>query len=321
MTSGLLTVRVGELRAVASGVLALRLEPIGQAVLPAFEPGAHIDLHLPNGMVRQYSLLDDGPIDGHYRLGVGLSRDSRGGSVYVHQALRPGDMLHVGAPRNLFTLDPAASSLLFIAGGIGITPLLAMARRCAAQQRPWRLLYCVASRLRAAFLDELTALPGGTVTVHVDDEAGQPANLDQWVAGLNAGEHLYCCGPAVMMSRVEDCASPSIRDRLHFEWFAPAPATGSGVSDEDRAFDVLLRSSGRMVHVPAGQSLLDALEAAGESVPFGCREGLCGTCLVNVCAGEVNHRDMVLSSAERAESRQMLICVSRARGALLELDI
>jgi phenylpropionate dioxygenase-like ring-hydroxylating dioxygenase large terminal subunit/ferredoxin-NADP reductase len=318
--AGLIAVRVDNLRLAARDVMAVRLSPLGAEVLPSFAPGAHVDLHLPNGLVRQYSLLDDGPVDGRYRLGIGLARDSRGGSAFVHRDLREGDIVHVSAPRNLFALHPAAPHVLLVAGGIGITPILSMAKRCAAERKPWRLLYCVASRERAAFLQELAELTGGEVRLHVDDEAGAPADLAAWVRGLGHEEHLYCCGPGAMMTRVRDSADAAALARLHFEWFAPPPDDRASRT-EDRSFDVVLRSSGRTVHVPVGRSVLEALEEAGETVPFGCREGMCGSCVVGVHAGDIDHRDMVLSAADQAEGRQMAICVSRARSAMVELDI
>lgn len=319
LAKGTLGVRVRSLRSVAREVVELMLEPAGTTPLPHYEPGAHVDLHLPNGLLRQYSLIDDGPVNGCYRLGIGRAGESRGGSRYVHDTLRAGDVLQLGAPRNLFALSPEKTPCLFIAGGIGITPVLSMARRCAATGRRWHLLYCVPRRERAAFLDELATLHGGSVHLHIDDEAGGPVNVSAWVARLQPDEHLYCCGPSGLMKAVEAAAPPSSQKRLHFEWFT-APASESA-PDADAAFEVVLRSSGRSVHVPADRSVLEALEDAGESVPFGCREGLCGSCITGVCAGEPDHRDMVLSDVERASNQHILICVSRARTPSLELDL
>nr|WP_026247513.1 PDR/VanB family oxidoreductase [Streptomyces sp. SID8354] len=333
-----LRLRVAERTEAAEGVVALRLE--GER-LPAWEPGAHLDLVLPSGAVRQYSLCGE-PADavradgGSYTVAVRLIENGRGGSREVHEALRAGTTVEARGPRNRFPLEDH-HAYLFIAGGIGITPILPMVRRAEATGVPWRLLYAGRSRASMPFLPEVEKLAGGAAgasgggrsTVVAEDEDGRP---DLAAALADAPPHtaVYCCGPEPLMNAVADLLPEGPEGlTLYTERFGPvgdvagadaAPDTGAG-SGEDAAFEVELRRTGRTVTVPAGTSVLRAIrEQALPDVPYSCEEGFCGTCRQRVVAGEVDHRDELLTDAEREDS--LLICVSRAKpGTGLVLDL
>lgn len=304
----------------ARGVVGLELRDPDGAMLPAFEAGAHVDLALGNGLLRQYSLCGSPAERDCYRLGVGLASDSRGGSRYIHEQLQAGARVDVSEPRQLFGLHAQADSHLFIAGGIGITPILSMIHACALRGEPWQLLYCARDRDAAAYLSEL--LPhGDRVCLHIDSEqGGRRCDLEAYLAEHQApGRHVYCCGPGALMDAVATaCERAGIAaPRVHFERFtASAPAA----SEPGAAFKVRLARSGGCHEVPADKSVLDVLEAAGVAWPYSCREGLCRSCEAGVLSGEVEHRDYVLSDEERAANRSMMVCVSRGCGTL-ELDV
>ena len=313
---------VARLTCEAQDVRGIELHCAGGGELPVFTAGAHIDVHLPGQRVCQYSLLND-PRERHrYVLGVGLAPESRGGSRYVHEKLRRGDRLTIGEPRSLFGVETSASEHLFIAGGIGITPFLSMIEWCEANSRPWRLLYCVRSRSRAAFL-WLLAPRHEQVRLHVDEECeGTHADLAGFLGEASPGAHVYCCGPGALMDAVarEVIATKIPKAATHFERFS-AGEVASIAEGGERPFTVVLHRSGRRVSVGSQQSILDALEDGGIPVPYSCREGLCRSCETSVLRGEVDHRDFVLSDGERAENRSMLVCVSRALSDELVLDL
>lgn len=304
----------------ARDVVRLELVAPDGGELPAFTPGAHLAIRLPNGLLRHYSLVNDWRERQRYELGVGLAVDSRGGSRFIHGRLREGDRLQVQGPFNNFPLDGEAGRYCFLAGGIGITPIMAMIRWCVAMQRPWRLVYAVRSRQRAAFLEELLDLGAEHLQLYCSAEpGGVRLDVAELVAGLAADEQLYCCGPEPLLQALQQAWGARPAGQLHFERFA-APAEPAPAAAADSAFEVLLRRSGRRIAVAPGQSILEALEAAGIAHPFSCRAGICRTCETQVCAGEPEHRDFALSAAEHAAGR-MLICVSRACGSSLELDL
>ncbi|MCK7623521.1 PDR/VanB family oxidoreductase [Streptomyces sp. RS10V-4] len=306
--------RVARRTVVAEGVVALRLEG---GRLPAWEPGAHLDLVLPSGAVRPYSLCGE-PADavradgGSYTVAVRLIEDGRGGSREVHEALREGTAVEVRGPRNHFPLvdHPA---YLFVAGGIGITPILPMVRRAEAAGVPWRLLYAGRSRASMPFLAEVAELAGGAgggrLTVVAEDEDGRP-DLAGALAGVPAHAAVYCCGPQPLMDAVAALLPDGPEGpALHTERFAPG---AGGTDSAAEPFEVELRRSGRTVTVPAGTSVLRALrDQALPDLPYSCEQGFCGTCRQRVLAGDVDHRDELLTGAERADS--LLICVSRAK--------
>lgn len=311
-----LNLRVSRVEAEARDVLRLELvDPTG-AELPPFEPGAHLAVQLPGAMQRHYSLCGDPRNRSRYVLGVGRAAGGRGGSDYVHGQLREGMDLRCSRPANNFRLVEA-DSYLFIAGGIGITPLLAMIRWCEAYGKPWRLVYGVRSRQRLAFYEELRQW-GDRVRFHCDDEVGAPIAVPLLLADWTPGEHVYCCGPAPLMNAVQLHGAHLPSDALHFEWFS-APAAPAAPAAE--GFAIELRRSGGCYTVPPGRSILEVLEDHGHEVPFSCREGLCGTCETTVCEGQPEHLDYVYPPAQREGLKTMLVCVSRAKSHRLVLDL
>ncbi len=313
-----LSLRIASMRAEARDVLRIELVDAGGGELPAFTPGAHLGLHLPNGLVRQYSLANDSRERHRYVIGVGRARPGRGGSACVHDTLRPGMSLRGSAPVNHFALAPDAARCLFIAGGIGVTPILSMVRWCEAVGTPWRLVYAARDRSRLAFYEDL-APHGDKVLWHCDDEAGGPLPAARLVGEASAGTHIYCCGPAPLMEAVRDAPGPVPASARHFEWFsAPDQPAPEAAAD---GFWVELRRSRQRFHVPPDRSILEVLEDNGVSTPFSCREGLCGTCETAVCGGEPEHRDYVYPESQRAGLRRLLICVSRSRTPELVLDL
>ncbi|MBB2910492.1 ferredoxin-NADP reductase [Streptosporangium becharense] len=292
----------------ADGVLSVTLADPGGAALPRWAPGAHVDLIAEGVPTRQYSLCGDPADPFLWRVAVLREEDSRGGSAFVHETLRPGALVGFSGPRNNFPLVPA-DGYLFVAGGIGITPLLPMARAAAAAGVPWHLLYGGRTRASMVFLPEL-ARYGGHVTVRPHDEYG-PLDLDEALAGA-PGATVYCCGPEPLLAAMEERV-PGVR----LERFSPRPVTGTA---EPGAFQVVLRRSGLSLPVPADRTVLSVLEEAGIRVPTSCLEGVCGSCETTVLEGEVEHRDSVLTEAERAAGDTMFICVSRCRSSRLVLD-
>nr|WP_321572635.1 PDR/VanB family oxidoreductase [Parafrankia colletiae] len=316
-----LTVVVHARRRVAHDVVCLELaDPTGEP-LPAWTPGAHVDITVRPGMIRQYSLCGDPADRGSWQVAVLREGAGRGGSVHLHDRVAPGTLLTAGRPRNAFPLV-AAPNYLLIAGGIGITPLLPMAAELAARGADWRLLYGGRRREAMAFADDLAERYGERVVLHPQDTHGLlpiGAVLDD-LHRSGGGERtaVYCCGPEALLTAVEQACADWPAEALHVERFRPAqPAS----RDSDQAFELRLARSGRILTVRPGQSILAALEAAGAVVASSCRDGTCGSCETTVVAGEVDHRDTVLSAAERASGRTMMVCVSRSRGERLELDI
>ncbi|TCP45795.1 ferredoxin-NADP reductase [Tamaricihabitans halophyticus] len=303
-------------RWLAEGVHELRFRASDGGELPEWEPGAHITITLPNGQARDYSLCSDPADRTEWTVAVLRERDSRGGSSYVHEQLRVGEQLAVAGPRNNFPLRPADSYLL-IAGGIGITPIKAMAERLAAQEVEWSMLYCGRSRAGMAYLSELHGIAGARLRLHCDDEQGGPPDLATILAGCADGTQVYCCGPEALLAAVESqMVDP---DLLHIERFraaAPVEATG-----DESAFDVVCAGSGLRVTVQPGVSIVDSLASAGVEVLTSCREGICGTCETKVLGGVPQHRDSILTDQERSAGETMMLCVSRCQSAELELDL
>jgi ferredoxin-NADP reductase len=298
----------------AAGVRALILRhPQGEA-LPAWEPGAHVDVLLGPGLERQYSLCGD-PADRHtWRIAVLREPDGRGGSAYVHDRLEPGAAVRVRGPRNRFPLEPAPR-YRFVAGGIGITPILPMLAAAEAAGAEWTLLYGGRTRASMAFTREL-ARYGDRVTLAPQDETGL-LDLGSVLDGLPGDTLVYCCGPGPLLDAVEERCPP---DALRVERFRPKEEPRAG-TDADAEFEVELARSGMTVTVPPDRSVLDAVRAAGVEVLFSCTEGTCGTCETDVLEGTPDHRDSVLTQEERAAGETMLICVSRCRGKRLVLDL
>ncbi|MDR0809754.1 MAG: PDR/VanB family oxidoreductase [Gemmobacter sp.] len=302
-------------------ILRLVLEPAEGGSFPAWQPGAHVDLILQGAdqgrapLIRQYSLCGDPADLTQYRLGILRDAAGRGGSVLIHDRLMIGDRIAIGTPRNHFPFR-AEGRLLFIAGGIGITPMLPMVREAMRAGCDWHLIVAARNRARLPFLSDLETLPAERVRLHCDEEAGI---LD--LAGLLAAEGrdttVYSCGPGPMLDALQKL-SVDAPWQLRIERFAAAPAADEG---GDHGFEVICRRSGKRLRVPADRSLLEVLREAGIRVESSCRDGVCGTCETRVLSGTPCHRDSVLTAAERDEGTHMMVCVSRAAGDLLELDI
>lgn len=329
---GQLELQVADVQAEARDVILLELRDARGAALPPFEPGAHLEIRLPNGLIRHYSLLNDSRETDRYLVAVGRAPGGgRGGSAHVHGSVRCGVPLVASAPRNNFRLDPGARAYRFVAGGIGITPILSMIRWCEANGRPWHLFYAARSRQRAAFYEDLRPFAPERVHFHFDDEQGGVLDVTDALAGLADAEQVYCCGPQPLMRAVEAATASLPAGTARFEWFAApqeapaqAPAAGAASTEgaaADAEFRVELARSGATLVVPPGLSILDVLEQNGFEVPFSCREGLCRTCETGVRGGEPEHRDYVLSSEERLENRSIMVCVSRSRSPVLVLDL
>jgi len=284
--------------------------------LPSWEAGAHIDVHLPSGTVRQYSLCGDPAERTRYRIAVLELPDGRGGSVEAHRELRPGQIIEIGMPRSNFALIDA-DRYVFVAGGIGITPILPMVREVTARGIKWELRYGAKSLKHFAFAGELAS----DSTHLVAQDTDGLIDLDAVVTD-SAGAAVYCCGPAPLMDAlVERMGAVGRGDDLYLERFGAAPAA-SAVTTDVGAFEVELARSEMVISVQPDQSVLEAVREAGVDHPSSCEMGFCGTCETPVVSGDVDHRDDLFTEAERATCASMLICVSRSKGcSRLVLDI
>ena len=318
--STMLEARIAKRSVAALDIVALELVPVAGRSLPAFSAGAHIDVEVAPGLVRQYSLCND-PAETHrYVIGVLRDPNSRGGSVAAHERLVEGQVIRIGTPRNLFALVPAQRSLLF-AGGIGVTPLLSMAEQLAGDAAPFELHYCSRSPERTAFRARIEASSfADRVHFHHDDGApAQRLDLPAVLAAPDAGTHLYVCGPRGFIDFVCGHADALgwAGSQIHVEHFsAPIPSV-----TDDGGFEVQIASSGQTLAVAPGQSVVAALRAHGVVVPVACEQGVCGTCLTRVIDGVPEHRDQYLTDEERQQNDQFLPCCSRARSARLVLDL
>jgi vanillate O-demethylase ferredoxin subunit len=306
----------------------LRLVADDAGALPGFTAGAHlrVQVTLPDGKTdwRHYSLIDFSTQPGateaprEYVIAVRREDEGRGGSLFMHEREQPGNLLAIAAPKNEFPLRALESCAVLIAGGIGITPLTSMAAQRKAEGRAVRLHYAGRSRALMAFLPELQQLLGDQLKLHADDEAGAPLDVEALLDNCSPEDQLYVCGPKVLLDAV--LATTQARgwthERVHFELFT-TPAVEAG----DRAFEVVLAQSGKTFSVPADQTVLDCLIEHGCDPLFDCKRGECGVCSTAVIDGEIEHRDYFLSDAEKASGKVMQICISRARGARLVLDL
>ncbi|MHC8285984.1 PDR/VanB family oxidoreductase [Pseudomonas sp. XS1P51] len=288
--------------------------------LDTYEPGAHVDLTGPTGVTRQYSLCSPPQDRRAYLVAVKKEAQSRGGSLALHEQVQEGMELEMGAPRNLFHLDPTATEHVLFAAGIGVTPMLSMAYRLTESGQPYRLHYFARSPEYAAFADLLASTFADHVQFHYGVEPGDmDAALTDCLDRAGNAAHVYTCGPAPFMNKVVEVAARSCSDdAIHLEHFQADPAANAGPSG---GFEVELASSGVVLQVPAHASLVDVLQAHGCDIDTECREGLCGTCIVEVLDGVPEHRDNCLSNKEKASNKQICACVSRAISARLVLDI
>jgi ferredoxin-NADP reductase len=309
--------RVARAWPAADGVMCYILADRLGGELPSWTPGAHVDVHLPSAMTRQYSLSGDPADRRHWRIAVLLEEDGRGGSRYLHHQVKAGSELLAGVPRNNFPLVNA-SRYVFIAGGIGITALLPMIAAAQVTGTDWQLHYGARSRARMAFTHEV-ARYGDRCRLYPQDTAGLMP-LDTILGPAADGAAVYCCGPEPLLRAVEQRQPTRRSGSLHVERFRPRDPDAAG-ADADDGFDVVLNNSGTTVRVAPGQSILAALTTAGIGVPSSCQEGTCASCETGVIEGEVEHLDSVLSDEERAAGRTMMLCVSRARSPRLVLDL
>jgi ferredoxin-NADP reductase len=293
--------------------------PAGGDLAP-FTAGSHIDLHLSNNMIRSYSLVNDQSERNRYVIAVNKDAASRGGSSFIHQTLRPGDLITVSHPKNNFALQENAAHSVLIAGGIGITPLLSMMRRLAALRRSFELHYAARTRAAAAFLDELHTLKCNTpakLHLHFDQElSGQLLDLSAIVKAAQADAHLYCCGPLAMLDAFETATADRPAERVHVEYFKAREKPAA-----DGGFQVKLARSNRTIAVEPGKTILNALLDAGIAVNYACTEGVCGTCETRVIEGIPDHRDLFLGKDEQAANATMMICCSGSKSETLVLDL
>jgi vanillate O-demethylase ferredoxin subunit len=318
-----LRVRVARKAVEATDICSLELVSVDGGALPGFSAGSHVDVHLPDGVVRQYSLCND-PAETHRYL-IAVLRDpaSRGGSVAVHDAVQEGDELQISAPKNHFALAHEAGHSLLLAGGIGVTPILCMAERLSVAGASFEMHYAARSRDRTAFVERIQGSAfADKVQFHFDDGAQeQRLELPALLARPRPGAHLYVCGPKGFMDAVLATARAAGwgEQQLHWEFFSAgaeaAPRTG------DEAFEVQLASSGRVIMVAPDKTVTQALAEAGVEVLVSCEQGVCGTCLTRVLQGTPDHRDVYLTPEEQAANDQFTPCCSRAKSARLVLDL
>ena len=312
-----IAVRVTRAEKIAEGIHLFEMRPKDGGELPAFTAGSHINLRLPNGLVRKYSLCSDPAERDHYRIAVKREDNGRGGSIYLIDNTREGDEWLISAPDNAFALPQRGDNFIFIAGGIGITPFIAMIHALKHDPaKKFKLYYCSRTPEMTAFREELsTPEYKGKVVIHYDNGDPEKA-LDLWpiVEERKNREHLYCCGPRGLMEAVRDATGHWSPTAVHFEAFSEADAR----RPDDKPFKVKLAKSGVTIDVPAGTTIMEAMRTAGHNVPSSCESGTCGTCRTRLLEGEADHRDLVLTEAERGS--QIMICVSRAKTPELVID-
>lgn len=317
---GTTRVRIKRISFEAESINSYELAALADGELVPFTAGSHIDLHLPNGMIRSYSLVNDQSERNRYVVAVNNDAASRGGSRFIHESFRPGDVITISHPRNNFTLQENAAHSVLIAGGIGITPIFSMIRRLNALGRSWELFYAARTRVAAAFLDELHAL---RCTAHPNlhlnfdqEQSGRMLDLSAIVRGASPDAHLYCCGPVPMLEAFEAATQGWLAGQVHVEYFKAKekPAAEGG-------FEVKLARSNRTVAVEAGKTILNALLDAGIAANYACTEGVCGTCETRVIEGVPDHRDLFLGKEEQATNKTMMICCSGSKSSTIVLDL
>ncbi|OJT19149.1 phthalate 4,5-dioxygenase [Archangium sp. Cb G35] len=323
MAQDSLSLRVQRITPEAEGICSYELVPVNGGPLPPFEAGSHLDVHVPGGFLRQYSLCGD-PAETHrYLIAVQRDANGRGGSRAMHERVHEGDVLTTSLPRCDFPLLHARGYVL-VAGGIGITPMLSMAHQLQRQGAPWHLHYCTRSPERTAFR-ALLASPAFASHVTFHHDGGDPArglDVQALLTTRTGGTRIYCCGPAPLMRAVREATvlHDWPREKVHFEAFS-AEATGAISETADTEFQVVIRSTGATYPVPPGQTVLNVLRKNGLRVQSDCEAGSCGSCLTRVLDGDPDHRDTFLPETQRATRCNMLVCVSRARSRKLVLDL
>jgi vanillate monooxygenase ferredoxin subunit len=314
-------VRVARKWQEAERIFGFELEDPCGGVLPSFEPGAHIDVHMPGAIIRQYSLCNLASQGGRYHIAVQREINSRGGSATLCASVHEGHLLEISDPRNHFRLVPAESTVL-LAGGIGITPLISMAEHLADVGASFELHYCTQARTRTAFHERIAAAKYRTNTFfHFEDgDDSQKLDIDAVLLNPRTSRHVYVCGPPGFLGFVRDRARQYAwaSENVHFEYFS-TPSTD--VHEETSSFEVVSARSGRSVVVGKEESVVDALARIGIDIPRSCEVGVCGTCLTMVVEGMPDHRDCFLSDEERAVNTQFLPCCSRSKSPRLVLDV
>lgn len=320
VSSSLFQVRLLGICREAERINSYEFGALDGGALPSFSAGAHIDLHLPNGMVRGYSLVNCATESNRYVIAVNQDPASRGGSRYMHEMLKVGDAVTVNRPRNNFSLCEDAPHSVLLAGGIGITPLLSMVHRLVRLGRSWDLYYCGRTRAGTAFLGLLERLAqngGGKVHLNFDQQpGGAPLEIAAALRPYPEGTHFYCCGPLPMLAAFEAASAHRSPACVHLEYFAAREAPAA-----DGGFVVELARSKRRLEVAAGQSILDVLLDAGVQIGFACMEGACGECRTRVLEGTPEHRDVFLNRAQREANDTMMVCCSGCKGTRLVLDL
>jgi tetrachlorobenzoquinone reductase len=314
----MLRLRLRQLREEADDIVSFEFVAADGGPLPPFTAGAHIDLHLPDGMVRSYSLVNNPFERERYVIAVDRAREGRGGSQWMHAVPRPGECIDITPPLNDFPLHEDAPLSIFIAGGIGITPFAAMAARLNALGRPWRLHYSARSPQRAAFAREMKALAarGADFETRYSSEGSARLDVRGIVRDAPAGSHLYCCGPTSMIDDFIGATEGLPQQRVHLERFSASQAAAT-----DGGYEVVLARSGKTVNVDAGRTLLDTLLDAGVAIQYSCSQGICGTCCTPVLDGCPDHRDDYLTTEEKAANKSMMVCCSGSRTPRLVLDL
>ncbi|RXR30472.1 PDR/VanB family oxidoreductase [Sphingobium fluviale] len=313
-------VRITERRMETDDVAAFVLEPALGAALPAYEAGAHIDVKLPNGLIRQYSLCGTPDRSGRYEIGVLCDASGRGGSICMHENVRLDDQIEISPPRNLFPLASMQERALLFAGGIGVTPILAMAQQLARLGTNFAMHYCARSTSRAAFRERIAVSPfADRVTFHFDDQPETVMDAKALLASPEAGTHLYVCGPSGFMDHILNTARAAgwAESNIHYEHFS-APAGGANGQD---GFEIEVADDGTIIPVAQGQTALEALRSAGFDIPASCEQGICGACITTVVDGIPDHRDMYLSVAEQEANDCFTPCCSRALTPRLTIKI
>jgi vanillate monooxygenase ferredoxin subunit len=319
-TTKWLQVQVSAKRLEATGVYSYELTSLHGERLPEFSPGAHIDVEIRDGLVRQYSLCNP-PTDRHrYVIAVLLDPKSRGGSVAMHQYVQQGDSIRISEPRNLFPLMPNVPQSLLFAGGIGITPILCMAEHLARNGQRFEMHYCTRTLVGTAFTERIRqASFSNQVQFHFDDGDEQQRLQPEIILDqADKDGHIYICGPAGFIDFIINAAIKAgwPEQQIHREFFSAAV-----LSAENEEFDVQIGYDGDVITIPAGQSIISALAESGIDIPVSCEQGICGTCLTGVLEGIPDHRDSFLTASEREKNNQMLLCCSRAKSVKLVLDL
>ena len=309
-------VRIAKIVDEATDIRSYRLEAV-EGELPSFTAGSHVDVTVSDGLVRQYSICSDPMESGSYRVGIQKDVNSTGGSEAIFSEFSEGQVIEVSEPRNHFELNETAEDFTLIGGGIGVTPILAMAQRLSRLGKNFRLYYLARSADRFGFAD---VLDGGelatNVTRHSDEADGLP-NLAAMIGAHAPGRHIYCCGPGPLMDAVKETARSWPPMTVHFEHFTRDEIN----TDADTPFEIQFGEGGEVVPVGPDQTVLEVMRAHGYTVETQCTQGLCGTCEQRVLAGEVDHRDLVLEDDEKAENTCMMVCVSRAKSGRLVIDV